>query len=88
MKTATVREVQHDLKRVLAWVEAGEVSEVTRRSRVVARLVPAEAAAPESPDFVGRARAIWGDRPKGAAERPRLQGARRAVIYLDTGCLL
>jgi len=33
---------------------------------MVARLVPPEPRAPVSPDFLARARAIWGDEPKGA----------------------
>jgi len=66
MKTATVREVQHNLKKVLAWVEGGEVVQVVRRAQVVARLVPPEPETVTSPDFVGRARRIWGEGPKGA----------------------
>ena len=61
MRTATVREAQHNLPKILRSVSRGEVVEITRRNRVVARLVPA---APQPagglPDFVARARAIWG----------------------------
>ena len=31
MKTASVRDVQHHLSRVLAWVEQGEEVQITRR---------------------------------------------------------
>src|SRR5262249_60358588 len=68
VRTATIREAQHNLPRILRSVSRGEVVEITRRNRVVARLVPA---APRPvgglPDFVARARAIWGRRPAGKA---------------------
>jgi len=68
MKTASVREIQHHLARVLAWVENGEEVLVTRRNKTIARLVPHSPADPVSvplPDFAARARAIWGAEPKG-----------------------
>jgi prevent-host-death family protein len=68
MKTATVREVQHHLSKVLAWVEKGEEVQVTRRNKTVARIVPFSppgSAPAELPDFAARARAIWGAQPKG-----------------------
>lgn len=70
MKTATVRDVQHHLAEVLAWVEQGEEVQITRRSKPVARLVPEKSAKPDPvplPDFVARARRIWGSRPKGGS---------------------
>jgi antitoxin (DNA-binding transcriptional repressor) of toxin-antitoxin stability system len=65
MKTATVRQVQHNLAEVLSWVEDGEEVQVLRRSKVVARLVPPDPRPVATPDFVGRARAVWGDAPPG-----------------------
>ena len=66
MRTATVRETQHNLPKILRVVARGEVVEITRRNRVVARLVPATRRAKgELPDFVARARAIWGKHPTG-----------------------
>jgi len=40
MKTASVREAQHHLSRLLAEVEAGEEIILTRRGEQVAKLVP------------------------------------------------
>jgi len=62
MKTTTVREVQHNLSKILRWIEDGEEVVITRRSRIVANLVPSmrESAKPEWPDFAGRMRSIWG----------------------------
>ncbi|HEY8925900.1 MAG TPA: antitoxin Phd/YefM, type II toxin-antitoxin system domain protein [Polyangia bacterium] len=65
MKTATVRKVQHNLAEVLSWVERGEEVRVLRRNKVVAKLVPPSPGAPASPDFVKRAKMIWGPKPKG-----------------------
>ena len=49
MKSFNVRHIQHHLAAVLADVEGGEVIEVRRRGRPVARIVPLpSAAAPRS----------------------------------------
>lgn len=65
MKTATVREVQHNLREVLSWVEQGEEVRVMRRKKIVARLIPPGPVTAAPPDYLARARAIWGARPKG-----------------------
>ncbi len=60
----SVRELHQHLKRVLARVERGQVIEVTRRRRPVARLGPVRATAPVSPwpDLDARARTVFGAR--------------------------
>jgi prevent-host-death family protein len=60
----SIRELQQNLKRVMARVERGQVIEVTRRRRPVARLAPVQATAPVSPwpDLEARAHAVFGDR--------------------------
>ncbi|MCE0499172.1 MAG: type II toxin-antitoxin system prevent-host-death family antitoxin [Methylacidiphilales bacterium] len=40
MKTATVRELRNQYRSVLEWVEAGEEVTISRRGKVIARLVP------------------------------------------------
>jgi antitoxin (DNA-binding transcriptional repressor) of toxin-antitoxin stability system len=65
MKKATIREIQHNLSEVLSWVESGEEVQVLRRNKVVARLLPPQPQPSRSPDFVARAKAVWGDRPPG-----------------------
>lgn len=66
MKRATVsiRELQQNLKQVLARVERGQTIEVTRRSRPVARLGPISTARTTSPwpDLRARTRAVFGER--------------------------
>ena len=64
MKTASVREVQHNLNDVLAWVAQGEEVQITRRNKPVAKIAPIyiETKPVQLPDFAGRSRAIWGDK--------------------------
>ncbi|KKL00887.1 hypothetical protein LCGC14_2628080 [marine sediment metagenome] len=40
MKTATIRQVQHNLAEILRQVEAGEEFKIVRRNHPVARLIP------------------------------------------------
>jgi prevent-host-death family protein len=63
MKTVSVRELQQNIKRVIDQVEHGQVVEVTRRRRVVARLTPARPVSKPIrwPDLKKRARAVFGD---------------------------
>ena len=67
MKTASVRKVQHHLSEVLRWVERGQEVIITRRNRIVARMVPAGGSSNpvEWPNFLERARKTWGSRPRG-----------------------
>jgi prevent-host-death family protein len=69
MKTVSVRELQQNIKHVIDQVEHGQVVEVTRRRRVVARLTPARAAPKRVawPDLEKRARAVLG---RGTIEPP------------------
>lgn len=60
----SIRELQQNLKRVIARVERGQIVEVTRHRRPVARLAPVRpiGAVPPWPDLGVRARAVFGDR--------------------------
>lgn len=62
--TVSVRELQQNLKRVMARVERGETVEVTRRRRPVARLTPVgpDLTVAPWPDLEARTRAIFGKR--------------------------
>jgi antitoxin (DNA-binding transcriptional repressor) of toxin-antitoxin stability system len=61
--SVSIRELQQNLKRVMARVERGQVIEVTRRHRPVARLALVRATAPVSPwpDLDARAHIEPGD---------------------------
>lgn len=60
-----MRDVQHHLAEVLDWVARGEEVTVTRRGKIVARIVPALPVSAHTPDFLARARTIWGPKPTG-----------------------
>ena len=65
MKTATIRQVRHDLGTVLAWVAEGEEVTVLNRKRPVARILPPRpqpSAKVKMPDFAARAKAIFGNK--------------------------
>lgn len=56
MKTATVRQLQHNLSEIMRLVDHGEEVRITRRNRVIARLIP-DLESPrkiEWPDFAKR----------------------------------
>jgi len=66
MKTTSVREVQHNLNKILRWVEDGEAVAITRHKRVVANLVPSSPKQPTGwPDFTKRMNSIWGKAARG-----------------------
>jgi antitoxin (DNA-binding transcriptional repressor) of toxin-antitoxin stability system len=63
MPSVNLRQLR-DTRQLLAWLDAGEVVELRKRNRIVARIVP-ESPRPEPvkwPDFEARAKAIFGDR--------------------------
>ena len=60
MKTTTVQQVPQKWAQILEWVAAGEEVELTEKEKVVAKVVPAT-----QPDFLSRAKAIWGEQPAG-----------------------
>ena len=53
-----------DTRQLIAWLDAGEVVELRKRNRIVARIVPESPKLEpvEWPDFAARAKAIFGDR--------------------------
>ena len=51
MRSTTVRELRNNYSKVLGWVARGEEVEVTRRGKVVARVVPATTPAPAEVDW-------------------------------------
>ena len=66
MKTASVADLRNRFPSVFRWIEDGETVELTKRGRVVARIVPAPPAKPRKfkmPDFAAIQREILGDNP-------------------------
>jgi antitoxin (DNA-binding transcriptional repressor) of toxin-antitoxin stability system len=63
MPSVNARQLR-DTRQLFAWLEAGEVVELRKRNRIVARIVPEfpRNEPVEWPDFEARARKIFGDR--------------------------
>ena len=51
MKSTTVRELRNNYSKVLKWVAKGEEVEVTRRGKVVARVIPPNSHTPTEVDW-------------------------------------
>jgi antitoxin (DNA-binding transcriptional repressor) of toxin-antitoxin stability system len=63
MRKASVRDLRYAFKKVERLLHQGEEVQITKRRRVIARLVPESAAmAVETPDFLGRLHSIYGDK--------------------------
>ena len=67
MKTASVREVQHNLAAVLEMVSGGQEIAVTKRGRVIARIVPArrKTGPVKWPDSAARMKRLGKDAARG-----------------------
>jgi antitoxin (DNA-binding transcriptional repressor) of toxin-antitoxin stability system len=70
MKTATLRDLRYDFKKIEAWLKAGEDVEITRHSKPFAcvTLPKKPKAKLVHPDYAAQAKAIWGDRVFSAEE--------------------
>lgn len=78
MKTASVRDLRYGFKKVERLLHQGEEVQITKRRRVIARLVPDGAeAAKQIPDFLARLRGIYGDKV------PEVSGAE--LVASDRG---
>ena len=80
MKTATVRDLRNRFAAVSRWIEEGEEVRITKRGRVIARLVPEppdRRRGGKIPDFPRRVKQIYG-RPSSRrnAARPSERAAR------------
>ena len=63
MKTASIRDVRHDLSRILEWVANGEEVAITKHRRTVARMLPAspqKSVAAVMPDIRDRLQKVFG----------------------------
>jgi antitoxin (DNA-binding transcriptional repressor) of toxin-antitoxin stability system len=75
MKTVTIQQVPRDWAEILRWVVGGKEVQLTDQDKVVARLLPPEKS--DAPDFVARAKAVWGDRPEGESLSELVSKSRR-----------
>lgn len=61
MRSVSVRDLRYDFKNVELILRDGEEVQITKRRKVIARLVPEPIRPPALPDFMGRMRSIYGD---------------------------
>lgn len=64
MKTATVADLRNHFPKIAAWISTGEDVLVTRRGKVLARMIPecADRKKTKKPDFAARRKETWGGR--------------------------
>ena len=63
MRKASVRDLRYRFREVEALLHEGEAIEITKRKRVIARLVPAAPEVPIArPDFLARLKRIYGNK--------------------------
>lgn len=63
MRKASVRDLRYDFNKIERLLQQGEEIQITKRHRIIARLVPETTDTPkEMPDFLGRLRAIYGNK--------------------------
>lgn len=60
MKNATVRDLRYRFPEIEARLREGKEIQITKRKRVVARLVPVKPRRRAWPDFLGRLKRIYG----------------------------
>lgn len=64
MRKATIRDLRYRFSAVEDLLRDGEEIHITKRKRVIARLLPAKATAPSHrPDFLGRLKKIYRGKP-------------------------
>jgi len=63
MKKASIRDLRYAFKKIERLLHQGEEVQITKRRRVIARLVPETTeAVKQAPDFLARLRSIYGDK--------------------------
>lgn len=62
MKSVSIRDLRYDFPKVERLLSEGCEVQVTKRRKVIARLVPEPRPAAKLPDFLGRLKAIYGDK--------------------------
>ncbi len=63
MKTASIRDLRYRFAEVEHLLREGEEIQITKRRRVIARLIPAHTAVPSArPDFLARLKDLYGSK--------------------------
>jgi antitoxin (DNA-binding transcriptional repressor) of toxin-antitoxin stability system len=62
MKTASIRDLRYHFPKIERMLAQGQEIQITKRKKVIGKLVPAAASPVVMPDFAARLKEIWGDR--------------------------
>lgn len=62
MRRATVRDLRYQFAEVERLLREGQEIEITKRNRVIARLIPVKRSEPARPDVMARLKKIYGDK--------------------------
>jgi antitoxin (DNA-binding transcriptional repressor) of toxin-antitoxin stability system len=62
MKDVSVRDLRYDFPKVEEILRSGEEIRITKRRRVIARLIPEPMDRPPLPDFLGQLKEVFGDK--------------------------
>jgi antitoxin (DNA-binding transcriptional repressor) of toxin-antitoxin stability system len=63
MKKASVRDLRYGFKKIERLLHQGEEVQITKRRRVIARLIPEDVRpTAQMPDFMERLRSVYGDK--------------------------
>jgi len=64
MKKASIRDLRYAFKKIERLLHQGEEIQITKRRRVIARIVPEDGqGVVQLPDFLARLRSIYGEKP-------------------------
>jgi len=64
MKSASIRELRYAFKKIERLLRQGEEIQITKRRRVIARLIPeGQQSVKQIPDFLARLHSIYGNKP-------------------------
>jgi antitoxin (DNA-binding transcriptional repressor) of toxin-antitoxin stability system len=72
MKSVTVRDLRNNFGRISRWLAAGEEVDITKNGKLFAHLRAATPEKVEMPDFLARAKEIFGDRVFTAEETAQM----------------
>ena len=76
MKTATVRELRNHYTSVMKWIEAGEEVKISKRGKIIARLVPEKTKAKGKVDWTASAALI-----RDKSQWPMITDGQKAALF-------
>ena len=62
MRKASIRDLRYGFRKIERLLHQGEEIQITKRRRVIARLIPEGVGVVQLPDFLARLRSIYGEK--------------------------